>query len=100
MSEIHTAYAAGREVFSPSTLVRQARELLEQHFPLIWIEGELSNFSRPASGHLYFSLKDAQAQVRCAMFKPKSTYLRFKPADSMRVLVRARVGLYEARGEF
>jgi exodeoxyribonuclease VII large subunit len=68
--------------------------------PLLWIEGEISNFSRPASGHLYFSLKDAQAQVRCAMFKPKSTYLRFKPADGMHVLARARVGLYEARGEF
>jgi exodeoxyribonuclease VII large subunit len=100
MSETHAAYAAGREIFSPSSLVRQARELLEENFPLLWIEGEISNFSRPASGHLYFSLKDAQAQVRCAMFKPKSTYLRFKPADGMRVLARVRVGLYEARGEF
>ncbi|MDR3389825.1 MAG: exodeoxyribonuclease VII large subunit [Rudaea sp.] len=100
MSETQAAYAAGREIFSPSALVRRAREVLEQHFPLLWIEGEISNFSRPASGHLYFSLKDAQAQVRCAMFKPKSTYLRFKPADGMRVLARARVGLYEARGEF
>lgn len=87
-------------MFSPSQLVRLARELLENAFPLIWVEGEISNFSRPASGHLYFSLKDAQAQVRCAMFKPKSTWLRFKPADGMRVLARARVGLYEARGEF
>lgn len=80
--------------------MRLARELLEQHFPLLWIEGEISNFSRPASGHLYFTLKDAQAQIRCAMFKPKSTYLRFKPIDGMRVLARARAGLYEARGEF
>ncbi len=94
---VHTAE---REVFSPSQLVRLARELLEDAFPLIWVEGEISNFSRPASGHLYFSLKDAQAQVRCAMFKPKSTWLRFKPADGMRVLARVRVGLYEARGEF
>jgi exodeoxyribonuclease VII large subunit len=100
MSEIQSAYTAGREIFSPSALVRLAREALEQRFPLLWIEGEISNFSRPASGHLYFSLKDAQAQVRCAMFKPKSTYLRFKPADGMHVLARARVGLYEARGEF
>jgi exodeoxyribonuclease VII large subunit len=94
---VHTAE---REVFSPSQLVRLARELLEDAFPLIWVEGEISNFSRPASGHLYFSLKDAQAQVRCAMFKPKSTWLRFKPADGTRVLARVRVGLYEARGEF
>jgi len=100
MSETQAVYTAGREIFSPSMLVRLARETLEQRFPLLWIEGEISNFSRPASGHLYFSLKDAQAQVRCAMFKPKSTYLRFKPADGMRVLARARVGLYEARGEF
>ena len=81
-------------------LVRLARDLLEDTFPLIWVEGEISNFSRPASGHLYFSLKDAQAQIRCAMFRPKSQYLRFKPADGMRVLARARVSLYEARGEF
>ena len=80
--------------------MREARELLEGHFPLLWVEGELSNFSRPASGHFYFSLKDSQAQIRCAMFKPKSTFLRFRPADGMRVLARARVGLYEARGEF
>jgi exodeoxyribonuclease VII large subunit len=100
MSEAQAAYIAGREIFSPSALVRLARELLEQRFPLLWIEGEISNCSRPASGHLYFSLKDAQAQIRCAMFKPKSTFLRFKPADGMHVLARARVGLYEARGEF
>lgn len=100
MRESPAVHSAEREIFSPSQLVRQARELLEDAFPLIWVEGEISNFSRPASGHLYFVLKDAQAQVRCAMFKPKSTWLRFKPADGMRVLARARVGLYEARGEF
>jgi exodeoxyribonuclease VII large subunit len=100
MSETFTANTAEREIFSPSQLVRLARDLLEDTFPLIWVEGELSNFSRPASGHLYFSLKDAQAQIRCAMFRPKSQYLRFKPADGMRVLARVRVSLYEARGEF
>ena len=100
MSEERAEYAAQREIFSPSALVRRARDLLESAFPLIWVEGEISNFSRPGSGHFYFSLKDAQAQVRCAMFKPKSTFLRFRPADGMRVLARVRVGLYEARGEF
>jgi exodeoxyribonuclease VII large subunit len=89
-----------REVYTPSTLTRLARDLLEDTFPLIWIEAEISNCSRPASGHLYFNLKDAQAQVRCAMFKLKAQYLRFKPADGQRVLARARVSLYEARGEF
>ena len=100
MPDSFTALVAERQVFSPSMLVREARDLLEGHFPLLWVEGELSNFSRPSSGHFYFSLKDAQAQIRCAMFKPKSTFLRFKPADGMRVLARVRVGLYEARGEF
>ena len=100
MSDSPTTNFAAREIFSPSELVRVARATIEQRFPLIWVEGEISNFARPASGHLYFSLKDANAQVRCAMFRPKSTHLRFRPADGMRVLVRVRVSLYEARGEF
>src|SRR5690349_19163612 len=89
-----------RNILTPSTLNRLVRGLLEDALPLVWIEGELCNVSRPASGHLYFTLKDAGAQVRAAMFKPKSGWLRFKPADGMHVLVRARVGLYEPRGEF
>lgn len=91
---------AGREILTPSGLNRLARDLLEDALPLIWIEGEISNFSRPASGHLYLTLKDSGAQVRCAMFKPRSSWLPFKPADGMQVLARARVSLYEARGEF
>jgi len=91
---------AAREVYTPSALTRFVRDLLEDALQLIWIEGEISNFAKPASGHLYFTLKDAGAQVRCAMFKPKSTWLRFKPGDGLRVLARARVSLYEARGEF
>ena len=94
------ATAPPRNILTPSTLNRLVRGLLEDALPLVWIEGELCNVSRPASGHLYFTLKDAGAQVRAAMFKPKSTWLRFKPADGMHVLVRARVGLYEPRGEF
>ena len=89
-----------RHILTPSTLNRLVRDLLEDALPLVWIEGELSNVARPASGHLYFTLKDSAAQVRCAIFKPKSSWLRFKPVDGMQVLVRARVGLYEPRGEF
>lgn len=89
-----------RHILTPSTLNRLVRGLLEDALPLVWIEGELSNVARPASGHLYFTLKDNAAQVRCAMFKPKSGLLRFKPSDGMHVLARARVGLYEPRGEF
>jgi len=92
--------APSRTILTPSTLNRLVRGLLEDALPLVWIEGELCNVSRPASGHLYFTLKDAGAQVRAAMFKPKSSWLRFRPADGMHVLVRARVGLYEPRGEF
>ena len=89
-----------REVLTPSTLNRLARDLLEDTFPLIWLEGELSNVTRSGPGHLYFTLKDSAAQVRCAMFRPRSTWLRFKPADGMHVLARGRVTLYEQRGEF
>ena len=91
---------AERHVLTPSALNRLVRGLLEDALPLVWIEGELSNVARPASGHLYFTLKDAGAQVRCAMFRPKSGWLKFRPADGMHVLLRARVGLYEPRGEY
>jgi len=90
----------GRDVLTPSQLNTLARDLLEGAFPLIWVEGELSGVSRPGSGHLYFCLKDARAQVRCAMFKPKSTWLKFVPREGMRVLARGRLTLYEARGEY
>ncbi|HEX6834105.1 MAG TPA: exodeoxyribonuclease VII large subunit [Rudaea sp.] len=89
-----------REIYTPSSLTRMARDVLEDTFPLIWVEGEISNCSRPGSGHIYFSLKDSSAQIRCAMFRNRSIYLRFKPGDGQRVLARVRVSLYEARGEF
>ncbi|MEO7068207.1 MAG: exodeoxyribonuclease VII large subunit [Rhodanobacter sp.] len=89
-----------RHILSPSSLNRLVRDLLGDALPQVWIEGELSNVARPASGHLYFTLKDSSAQVRCAMFRPKSTTLRFRPVDGMQVLLRAKVGLYEPRGEF
>jgi exodeoxyribonuclease VII large subunit len=89
-----------RHILTPSSLNRLVRDLLGDVFPLVWIEGELSNVAKPASGHLYFTLKDSGAQVRCAMFKVKASTLRFRPIDGMQVLVRAKVGLYEPRGEF
>ncbi|WP_439102963.1 exodeoxyribonuclease VII large subunit [Congregibacter sp.] len=93
-----TAVAA--DILSPSQLNRQARSLLESHFSYVWIEGELSNFARPSSGHWYFTLKDDKAQVRCAMFKTYNQRLRFSPNNGDQVRVRARVSLYEGRGEF
>jgi exodeoxyribonuclease VII large subunit len=89
-----------RQVYSVLQLNREVKQLLQQNFPLLWVEGELSNVARPASGHIYFSLKDPQAQVRCAMFRNSNRGLAFKPEDGMQVLVRARVGIYEPRGEY
>ena len=91
---------APRHVLTPSSLNRLVRDLLGDALPQVWIEGELSNVAKPASGHLYFTLKDSSAQVRCAMFKMKASVLRFRPVDGMQVLLRAKVGLYEPRGEF
>lgn len=88
------------EIYSVSRLNREARFLLEGNFPLLWVEGEISNFAAPHSGHWYFSLKDNQAQVRCAMFKPHNRKLGFIPKDGMQVILKARVSLYEGRGDF
>ncbi|HEY0719956.1 MAG TPA: exodeoxyribonuclease VII large subunit, partial [Gammaproteobacteria bacterium] len=102
MSDLFSTPATtpAREVYSVSRLNREARALLEGHFPLMWIEGEISNLTRPASGHIYFSLKDPFAQVRCAMFRMRGMHLVFRPADGMQVLVRARLSLYEPRGDY
>ena len=89
-----------RDVLTPSQLNTLARDLLESAFPLVWVEAELGNVTRPASGHLYFTLKDARAQVKCAMFKPKSQWLKFVPREGLRVLGRGRLTLYEARGDY
>ena len=89
-----------RDIFTVSRLNREVRASLESGFPLLWIEGEISNLARPRSGHFYFSLKDELAQVRCAMFRNRNMHLKFTPEDGMQVLTRARISLYEARGEF
>ena len=89
-----------RDIYSVSRLNSEVRAVLEGSFPLLWVEGEISNLARPASGHIYFTLKDPQAQVRCAMFRMKRQLLRFQPENGLKVLIRARVGLYEGRGEF
>ena len=91
---------AGRDVFSISRLNAEVRSVLEGSFPLLWVEGEISNLAAPRSGHLYFSLKDAHAQVRCALFRAKRQLLRVEPANGDQVLVRARVAFYEPRGDF
>ena len=88
------------QVVSVSELNRMARELLESALPLMWVGGEISNLVRAASGHVYFTLKDASAQVRCAMWRNRAQLLAFRPENGMRVEARALVTLYEARGDY
>lgn len=91
---------ATTKVLTVSELNRLARNILEQTFPLFWVSGEVSNFTRAASGHWYFSLKDAGAQVRCVMFKGRNSYVDFMPREGDKIEARCTVTLYEARGDF
>ena len=93
-------FGTPREVYTVSRLNREARRLIEDHLGTIWVEGEISNLARPSSGHLYWSMKDENAQLRCAMFRQHNRLLRFTPANGQQVLARGRVSLYESRGEF
>ncbi|GAA5523794.1 exodeoxyribonuclease 7 large subunit [Microbulbifer aestuariivivens] len=92
--------APKRSVLSVSDLNREVKHLLESSVPLLWVSGEISNFATPSSGHWYFTLKDARAQVRCAMFRGRNSSVRFRPGNGREVLIRARVSLYEGRGEY
>lgn len=88
------------EIYTVSRLNQDARFLLEDSFPMIWVEGEVSNFIAHTSGHWYFSLKDSAAQVSCAMFKGSQRKLNFIPKNGSQILFKARVSLYENRGQF
>ncbi len=87
-------------IYSVSTLNQSVSNLLEQEFGWIWVEGEISNLAQPASGHIYFSLKDNSAQVSCAMFKGRNRSIKFQPENGNQVLVRAKVSLYQPRGNY
>ena len=100
MEQTFTTASPLRDVYTVSRLNREAKVLLENSFPPIWLEGEVSNLARPASGHVYFSLKDAQAQVRCAFFHQHQRLAGITLRDGLHVLVRARVSLYEGRGDY
>lgn len=93
-----SSYTVNR--FTVSELNRAAKELLSSYFSLIQVEGEISNLSKPSSGHIYFSLKDQKAQIRCAMFKSQQRRLKFKPENGKQVILSAQVSLYEARGDY
>ncbi|MEM5341016.1 exodeoxyribonuclease VII large subunit [Paraburkholderia azotifigens] len=91
--------AGGDAVVPVSVLNRAIGTMLERSFPLVWVSGEVSNFTRAASGHWYFSIKDAQAQMRCVMFRGRAQYAEFTPREGDKIEVRALVTMYEPRGE-
>ncbi len=91
---------SNRTIISVGELNAEVNQQLNQGFPLLWVEGEISNLVRPSSGHLYFTLKDSKSQIRSAMFRNRNMKLNIKPENGMKVLVRGRVGLYEPRGEY
>src|SRR5437879_3481319 len=98
-AELPLVYAPA-PVWSVGRLASSARLVLERHLGLVWIAGEISGCSRAASGHYYFTLKDATAQVRCVLFRTKAQALALTMRDGLAVEVRATPSLYEARGEF
>lgn len=96
----HHQTSPNRTVFSVTELNRAVATLLESEFSWTWVEGEISNLAKPASGHIYFTLKDSGAQIRCAMFKSRTRDLKFKPENGQKVLLRGKVSLYAARGDY
>jgi len=88
------------EILTVSALTRSVRDLIEHRYPLLWVAGELSNFTVAKSGHAYFVLKDERAQVRCVMFKQRAQQLEWQPRDGMQIEAQALLTLYEPRGDF
>jgi len=93
-------FQSQRKIYSVSELSQQIRGLLEKEFPDVWVMGEISNFKAAGSGHFYFTLKDSTAQVKAVCFRSQARYLKFKPQDGLSVIVRGRLSVYEARGEY
>ena len=97
---VETRVPQGAQIYTVTELNRTARELLEDELPSLWVAGEISNLARPGSGHIYFSLTDAEAQVRCAMFRGANRALQFPPEDGLQVIAGGRVTIYEPRGSY
>ncbi len=100
MSQLQFSLIPERRVLTVSQLTARIRELLAQNFTDIWVEGEISNAHLAQSGHLYFTLKDDRAQVRCVCFKQQLRLLKFRPEDGLQVTVRGSISVYDARGEY
>ncbi|HZV83031.1 MAG TPA: exodeoxyribonuclease VII large subunit [Geobacteraceae bacterium] len=91
---------ADKKILTVSQLTTLVRGVLEENFEHVWVEGEVSNLSTPTSGHLYFTLKDSGAALRCVMFRGSAKALRFRPADGMKLIVRGRMTVYDQRGDY
>lgn len=100
MSQLQFNLIPERKVWTVTELTARIRELLTAAFGNIWVEGEISNFRPAQSGHLYFTLKDAAAQVRCVCFRNVAMRLKFRPEDGLKARVRGAIGVYESRGEY
>jgi exodeoxyribonuclease VII large subunit len=93
-------FEAARNIYTVSALNREVRRLIEDHLGTVWVQGEISNLAQPSSGHLYWSMKDENAQLRCVMFRQNNRLLNFSPENGREVLARGKVSIYETRGEF
>jgi exodeoxyribonuclease VII large subunit len=100
MSQGLLNFVSERKIFTVSELSQEIKNLLEKRFPDVWVTGEVSNFRGATSGHLYFTLKDASAQIRAVCFRNQARYLKFKPQDGISVIARGHLSVYEARGEY
>lgn len=89
-----------KTILTVSRLTAHLRDVLEENFDLVWVQGEVSNLSLPSSGHLYFTLKDPGAQLRCVMFRGSAKNLKFRPTDGMALIARGRISVYDQRGEY
>ena len=100
LSEASITELAEREIYTVSELTRAVKFVLEENFHDIWVEGEISNFKVSNSGHAYFTLKDEESQLRVVLFRLNKRLLKFEPDDGLHVIVRGRISVYEARGEY
>ncbi|MGE5327522.1 MAG: exodeoxyribonuclease VII large subunit, partial [Deltaproteobacteria bacterium] len=100
LSQIPLQLIPERKILTVTELSREIKGLLEGKFPDVWVTGEVSNFRAAGSGHYYFTLKDANAQLRAVCFRNQARYLKFKPQDGISVIARGRLSIYEARGEY
>ena len=98
--QLALSFTLERRIYAVSELNAGIQSLFEANFRNIWVEGEISNCRPATSGHYYFSLKDAQSQVKCVLFRGAARFVKFRPQDGLRVLARGNLDVYEARGEY